>query len=165
MPTLPTPHIPDDVATPHGMVARAAEGGGVMMEGARGVERQHKREQRSRNVSDRRRIINSSTAAAAAAALSYVCLLGAASAADPGLPDGYKVVHANVVLRHGERSRLVKTTASEFGDNDGVVVSSKSGGVAETVVSVYACLHALYGCVYVILLLYSVYFMCAFTYV
>ncbi|CAN0253730.1 unnamed protein product [Pylaiella littoralis] len=94
-----------------------------MMEGARGVERQHKREQRSRNVSDRRRIINSSTAAAAAAALSYVCLLGAASAADPGLPDGYKVVHANVVLRHGERSRLVKTTASEFGDNDGVVLT------------------------------------------
>lgn len=97
-----------------------------MMEGARGVEQQGQREQHARRVTDRRSVRGTAAAAASApvAVLSFLCLLGAASAIDPGLPTGYKVVHANVVARHGERSRLVKNTALEFGDNDGVVVSA-----------------------------------------
>lgn len=57
-----------------------------------------------------------------------VLLAGTASAFDPGLPDGLKVVHANVIMRHGERSRLPKSTALEFGDNAGVMVRVLPGG-------------------------------------
>lgn len=61
-------------------------------------------------------------ATAAASLLSLALLVGGASAKD--LPDGYRVLHANVILRHGERTRLVKTTGDgEFGVSDDVVVS------------------------------------------
>lgn len=49
-------------------------------------------------------------------------------AVDQGLPPDYTAVFANVVLRHGERSRLVKSTAAEFGVNDGVTVRHGVGG-------------------------------------
>lgn len=49
-------------------------------------------------------------------------------AEDQGLPSDFTAVHANVVLRHGERSRLVKSTAAEFGVNDGVTVRHGVGG-------------------------------------
>ncbi|CAN0053053.1 unnamed protein product [Scytosiphon promiscuus] len=60
--------------------------------------------------------------------LSAVVLLplllgGTVSAFDNGLPDGLKVVHANVIMRHGQRSRLAKSTAMEFGDNAGVMLT------------------------------------------
>lgn len=61
--------------------------------------------------------------ATAKKALLACVLVGASSAVDPGIPADYVVLHANVVMRHGQRSRLVKTTTQEFGDNDGVAVS------------------------------------------
>lgn len=60
----------------------------------------------------------------AAKALVVSLALGAATAVVPTLPDGYSVVHAHVVMRHGQRTRLIKTPAQEFGQNDGVVVSA-----------------------------------------
>ncbi|CAN0051693.1 unnamed protein product [Choristocarpus tenellus] len=41
------------------------------------------------------------------------------------LPDEWEVLHANVVFRHGARSRLVKTATSEFGQHAGVAVSEQ----------------------------------------
>eukprot|EP00903_Cladosiphon_okamuranus_P015188 g14041.t1 len=58
--------------------------------------------------------------------LPLVLLVGAASAILKDLPDGYRVLHANVVLRHGERTRLLKTTGEgEFGISDDVVLTTK----------------------------------------
>ena len=56
------------------------------------------------------------------AVVGAVATFGLSSATDSGIPSDYTVVHANVVMRHGERSRLVKSTAAEFGNNDGVAV-------------------------------------------
>lgn len=39
------------------------------------------------------------------------------------VPDEMLVVYAQVIFRHGQRSRLKKTLASEFGENAGVTVS------------------------------------------
>lgn len=52
-------------------------------------------------------------------------LLGPADAIwGPELPQGLRVLHASVIMRHGERTRMGKTVGTaEFGDNDGVVVS------------------------------------------
>ena len=58
-----------------------------------------------------------------ASLLSLTLLVGAASAKD--LPDGFRVLHANVILRHGERTRLVRSAGDgEFGVSDDVVVSA-----------------------------------------
>lgn len=46
-----------------------------------------------------------------------------ARAVVPDLPPEQVVVHSSIVFRHGERSRLVKSGASEFGVNAGVTVS------------------------------------------
>ena len=66
------------------------------------------------------------------AVVGAVATFGLSSATDSGIPSDYTVVHANVVMRHGERSRLVKSTAAEFGNNDGVAVredGEKSDGL------------------------------------
>lgn len=53
--------------------------------------------------------------------------LGVTRAIGPPLPSEYTVVHAHVVMRHGQRTRLIKTPAQEFGQNDGVVVRAQGG--------------------------------------
>lgn len=52
---------------------------------------------------------------------------GRASALGPGIPSDYRMVYADVVMRHGQRSRLVKSVTAEFGNNDGVAVRDKAG--------------------------------------
>lgn len=54
-------------------------------------------------------------------------LAGRASALGPDIPSDYRMVYANVVMRHGQRSRLVKSATAEFGNNDGVAVRDKHG--------------------------------------
>lgn len=53
---------------------------------------------------------------------------GSVRAAVPGLKPEQTVVHSSIVFRHGERSRLAKSGASEFGVNAGVTVSSSRLG-------------------------------------
>lgn len=65
-------------------------------------------------------------------ALAACLVMGLSGAQEPEekditLPSDYEVIHANIVMRHGQRSRLVKSTAMEFGDNDGVTVSVFAG--------------------------------------
>lgn len=66
------------------------------------------------------------TATVSAVAMLVLASLTSAQVSDMSLPANLQVVHANIVFRHGERSRLVKTLASEFGVNAGVTVSLSS---------------------------------------
>lgn len=54
-------------------------------------------------------------------------VVGRASALGPDIPSDYRMVYANVVMRHGQRSRLVKSATAEFGNNDGVAVRDNQG--------------------------------------
>lgn len=93
-------------------------------------QHQHQQPQPPRGKQSRRYRGSRSAAAAAAPAaaslLPLVLLLGVASASHgPDLPTNFRVLHANVILRHGERTRLVKATGGtdEFGVSENVVVS------------------------------------------
>lgn len=53
----------------------------------------------------------------------FSVLVGAAMAQyETSLPADMEVMHVHIIFRHGQRSRLVKTLASEFGENAGVTV-------------------------------------------
>lgn len=113
------------------MVVRATAAVGERVEGKAGAMQEFRGAGRPGGKPNRRhRSSGSGVAAAPVSLLALALMLGAASAIGPDLPAIYKVLHANVVFRHGERTRLVKTVggASEFGLNDDVVVSE--GGVS-----------------------------------
>lgn len=94
---------------------------------ARGAMQEVGSARRVGNASRRSR--GASAAASRASLLPLALLVGAACAIVKDLPDGYRVLHANVILRHGQRTRLLKTTGEgEFGVSDDVVVSAFASG-------------------------------------